>query len=346
MTERLTGLRPGVIGAILLTGLLALPAAAQVMPGGAPTIRTEPATGATSASVVMHGIVFPNGGPAAVWFEYGTGPELGSVSPIKQIGTEFQSTRVNFYLYRVQPGATYYFRMAGRNAYGDARGETLSVNVPVPGTAKQAPYSGGVSPSAGSASGPGFFYRSWPSLGGGAAASSTAPDSGTVSLAASVDNPNPKPGDVFTYALTYRSGSSRASQAHLRVTVPAELEFLGAQPAPAVSGDQLDFDLGALNSGIQETLSVPFRVRPSVRSGASVTIAARLDYLEGTVSRSANANFTILAGQASQTAAVSGVLPLPGQWYIWVALGFLVMLLVVAAYLAYRYLRVRRSFKA
>ncbi len=345
MTERSTGLRQGIIGVILLAGLLALPALAQVT-GGAPVIQTEPAAAAASASVAMHGVVFPNGVPAAVWFEYGTGPELGSASPVKQIGTEFQSTRVIFYLYRVQPGATYYFRMAGRNAYGEARGETLSVNVPVSGAAGQAPYPDNVSPPpAGSASGSHFFYRSWPYLGWLQPASSTI--SGAVSLAASVDNPNPKPGDVFTYTLTYRNGSSaRVSQAHLRVTVPAELEFLGANPAPAVSGDQLDFDLGTLNSGVQEALSVPFRVRQSVQSGSSVTISARLDYMEGAASRSADANFTILAGQASQAAAVSSVLSPNVPWYILVIFGLLALIVILMVYIGYRYFRARRSFKA
>ncbi len=336
--------------------------------GAGPAVETDPATGGTSRAVVMHGLITPNGLPSTVWFEYGTSPALGTVSPSKSIGTEFASTKVNFYLYRVQPGATYYFRMVGQNQNGKSAGQVLTVSIPGAGTAPGQTYP---APGYSTSSVPGqtysipgytypapyaqppantptssFFYQNWPDFGNvfrNQTSTATSGPAGTVSLAASVDNPTPKAGDMYTYSATYRNGSNRAmANAHLKVSLPAQVQFLGTNPAPAVSGNILDFNLGTLSPGVQGSITIPLKIDPSVPAGTSLTAISHMDYLDGSQARSADANYTVLVAGQIPAASVSGT-STGTAWYTILALVLIAAVILLGVYIAYRYVRVKRS---
>ncbi|HEX2207104.1 MAG TPA: fibronectin type III domain-containing protein [Longimicrobium sp.] len=93
------------------------------------TVATDPATLPSSTSATLNGRVNSGGGPATVWFEWGTSPTLASFSPTPAatVGEGVHSAAAT--LTELAPG-TYYFRVAATaGALGPVRGAIRTVEI-------------------------------------------------------------------------------------------------------------------------------------------------------------------------------------------------------------------------
>lgn len=93
----------------------------RVVPTGPPIVATRPATSVSDFSASLHGTVNPNGLHTGVHFEYGPTTNYGFSTPT-QIYNGAAAQDVVGNLSSLVPGATYHFRIVGRNAVGTTYG--------------------------------------------------------------------------------------------------------------------------------------------------------------------------------------------------------------------------------
>jgi len=97
-------------------------------PSGPPAVTTSAASSVTNTSATLNGSVNPNGLATNIWFEWGTSSTLASfnTTPMQAVGSGTTSVAVSANLSGLTAGTTYYFRLAGANSAGTARGAILS----------------------------------------------------------------------------------------------------------------------------------------------------------------------------------------------------------------------------
>jgi uncharacterized delta-60 repeat protein len=110
----------------------------QATSGGAPTAVPSVTTGTageiTTVAAMLGGTVNPNGGFTNAFFEYGTTPALGSVSPNLGAGNGSVPAAISWTLTGLQPGTPYHYRLVASNALGTTQGaiQTFSTVFPPP----------------------------------------------------------------------------------------------------------------------------------------------------------------------------------------------------------------------
>ncbi|MBP2686044.1 MAG: hypothetical protein H6Q81_949, partial [Deltaproteobacteria bacterium] len=98
------------------------------VPAGSPLVVTHSAGGITTAGSTLHGEANPNGSATSAWFEWGTDPDLNSLSttPPQDIGSGFATLPLSAAITALDSWTTYYFRAAAENSAGITRGEIIS----------------------------------------------------------------------------------------------------------------------------------------------------------------------------------------------------------------------------
>lgn len=88
-------------------------------------VSTGDASNVSGTSARLNGFIDPNGSGQGYWFEYGNDPRsFSNATAISKLDPK-HPTAVSADLANLNPATTYYFRLAGQNNYGIARGETL-----------------------------------------------------------------------------------------------------------------------------------------------------------------------------------------------------------------------------
>jgi hypothetical protein len=91
--------------------------------GLAPTVTTNPATNVGTTSVILNGMVNPNGLSTVVKFEYGTTTSYGSgVTATQSPVTGTNAVSVSAMLTSLAPNTTYHYRVVGTNNEGTTYG--------------------------------------------------------------------------------------------------------------------------------------------------------------------------------------------------------------------------------
>ena len=96
---------------------------------GVPIATTGSASPVTASSAQLNGTVLPRGFQTVYWFEYGPTTALGSRLPADHdevAGNGRQVVPVSLSLTGLNPGATFYYRLAAQSSVGPAYGETRS----------------------------------------------------------------------------------------------------------------------------------------------------------------------------------------------------------------------------
>jgi hypothetical protein len=92
----------------------------------APTATSQAATAVGESGATLNGVVNPSGVATQAWFEYGTGPALGSSSPAQDVGDGSNDLSVTHVLSGLTPGTKYYFRVCAQSSAERTDGEVLS----------------------------------------------------------------------------------------------------------------------------------------------------------------------------------------------------------------------------
>lgn len=91
-----------------------------------PTIVTNPATSVSARSANLNSLIINSvDNPATTWFEWGTIPTLGNITPMIALGTLPAAKHINT-ITGLAPATTYYFRAVVQNSSSRINGATLS----------------------------------------------------------------------------------------------------------------------------------------------------------------------------------------------------------------------------
>ncbi|MBI5220545.1 MAG: hypothetical protein HY978_01750 [Candidatus Liptonbacteria bacterium] len=91
-----------------------------------PDATTLNASNVYQNTATLNATVNPRGNAATYRFEYGTSYSLGNSTQSFTTGADSNPNNVSAYLSGLQPGTTYYFRIAASNQYGSSQGQILS----------------------------------------------------------------------------------------------------------------------------------------------------------------------------------------------------------------------------
>jgi phosphodiesterase/alkaline phosphatase D-like protein len=107
---------------------------------GVPGVITDPASGISRTGATLHGRVVSNGAGTA-WFEIGTSsnPATFSKRATIALGAGTVQIRIDDAVTGLQPGTTYWFRMAARTSEGERTGEVRSFTTLPPEPEQVAP---------------------------------------------------------------------------------------------------------------------------------------------------------------------------------------------------------------
>ncbi len=99
-----------------------------------PSVVTGGATETTTTGAILNGTVNPNGGFTNAFFEYGTTPALGSVSPALGAGNGSVPANLFWTVAGLEPGTVYHYRLVAVNSLGTTQGSMLvfTTNFPAP----------------------------------------------------------------------------------------------------------------------------------------------------------------------------------------------------------------------
>ena len=292
---------------------------------GAPFANTNAASGITQTSAVMNGTVNANGSDTTAWFEYGRTVSLGQTVGLRSVGSANATIPVSQQITNLQLGTIYYYRVVARNPYGTAYGNVIAFRTQNGAVYTPPP-------------------PSKPPVGGSALVTVSA-NIQSGGLVPNISNLTPKPGEILTYSVTYRNqGPGSATNAVLRIILPAEVDYLGSNPNTAtVSGNLLTFQIGTIRANQEGTVTVTIRVRDNVPHGTNLNFLAVMDYLDPSGRpQSVSAPLTIQVqdpnGIVATISETGGFLP----WYIWVIIITLFLVMLALSYVFYRYGRSRR----
>ena len=87
-----------------------------------PAAVTGAATAVTTTSATLNGTVDPSGRPTTWYFEYGTGTNYGTKTPVKDGGSGTGATAVSAAVTGLTVGRTYHVRLVATNDAGTSRG--------------------------------------------------------------------------------------------------------------------------------------------------------------------------------------------------------------------------------
>ena len=91
-----------------------------------PSVTTNPATSVSSRNVKLNSFIINSvNNPLTTWFEWGTIPTLGNITPMIALGTLPSAKHINT-ITQLAPATTYYFRAVAQNSSSRINGATLS----------------------------------------------------------------------------------------------------------------------------------------------------------------------------------------------------------------------------
>jgi uncharacterized protein YfaP (DUF2135 family) len=97
----------------------------------APTVTTLAATAVTSAGATLNATANPNGGPASVYFEYGTTTAYGKFSATNTLASNLENAQaVALAITGLTPGTTNHFQAVVQNSLGTNYGGDLTFVTP------------------------------------------------------------------------------------------------------------------------------------------------------------------------------------------------------------------------
>ena len=99
---------------------------------GTPTVTTGAATGVSSTTVTLNGIVNPNGQPATARFDYGLTTNYGATAAVSGTLTGTTAQTVSANLTELTAGTTYHFRLSATNLLGSTNGLDQTFATPLP----------------------------------------------------------------------------------------------------------------------------------------------------------------------------------------------------------------------
>ncbi len=118
-----------IVVTVLATDGLAAKTYTIVVTRHAPVmVSTDPAGNVTATSAVLHGKVNPNGA-ATVWFEYGTTPEYGHVTPAEDFGGTLP-VEASAHVSGLTGSTTYHYRIVALNGEGTHFGADETFTTP------------------------------------------------------------------------------------------------------------------------------------------------------------------------------------------------------------------------
>ncbi|HEY4518119.1 MAG TPA: hypothetical protein VJG48_00660, partial [Candidatus Paceibacterota bacterium] len=85
---------------------------------GAPVVATNKNAIPTDTTVVLTGVVNPNGAFTSYWYDYGTTQEMTKVSATQMLGSGFVNLSAPVYITGLTKDTTYYFRLNAKNEFG------------------------------------------------------------------------------------------------------------------------------------------------------------------------------------------------------------------------------------
>ncbi len=97
-----------------------------------PQMITRTASAIARTSATLSGEAHAKCSATNVWFEWGTSSNLTSFNstPARPVGSGSRGLAVSANLSGLAPGTTYYYRLAGSDMAGPARGASLSFTTP------------------------------------------------------------------------------------------------------------------------------------------------------------------------------------------------------------------------
>jgi len=100
-----------------------------------PTVTTEPATSVTNTGATLNGLVNPNGGSIAAWFDWGIDASFGNTTPNQHPGSGTAPLSFSWPITGLDPATTYYYQACAYNTVsnGTACGAVESFTTPLAG---------------------------------------------------------------------------------------------------------------------------------------------------------------------------------------------------------------------
>ncbi len=93
---------------------------------GLPAVQTDSTTAPYISTVVVKGVVSPNGAPTTYWYEYGQTSALGSNTTGYSVGSGYVALYTPAYITGLLSNTNYYFRLVAQNTFGSVNGATYS----------------------------------------------------------------------------------------------------------------------------------------------------------------------------------------------------------------------------
>ncbi|MBI5401687.1 fibronectin type III domain-containing protein [Candidatus Wolfebacteria bacterium] len=247
--------------------------------GMAPLVFTNPVSSISNNSVTLSGTVNPNYNYTTAWFEYGTSYQFEYIIGYQGVGSWGDNRTVYAYLQNLSPNITYYFRIAAQNSQGTSYGSILTfTNQLTPsGTIPLIPPAASnlVQPTQpNQPTQPSIFNFS-------STVKKSAPKitNETIFLNPLIDNQNPSAGQEITYILNYKNiGKSFVKNASLKIVLSGEVQYQSSNLKAVSTGNNLSFNLGAINSQEQGTVNVKVKIKNLTRGGSALMFAATLNY--------------------------------------------------------------------
>ncbi len=108
-----------LLATVAATALFAAPAFSAAHP---PTVHTNGVSKLTSSSVILYGLVNPQGEATNYVFQYGTSDTYGAQTPLASAGDGATTIKVSQAVGGLQPDTTYHYRILASNATGAVLG--------------------------------------------------------------------------------------------------------------------------------------------------------------------------------------------------------------------------------
>ena len=136
--------------------------------------------------------------------------------------------------------------------------------------------------------------------------------SSLILLVSNSDKGVAKVDEEINYNVVYKNISQqKLSDAVLKVTIPIETDFLGANPsAVSVDGNNIIYKIGDLGIGEQGTLNIKVKVNNRAKTNDTLIFAALLEYLDQNENFHSDSHFlavTVSAGVSLMANLLSAI---------------------------------------
>lgn len=281
--------------------------------GNASAAVTNPATYVYTTSALLNGQINPNGSLTNGWFEYGPTNSLGLRTASQPMGSNNAYSNISFALVGLSPNTTYYFRTVAQSNNGNnSYGSILSFTTTGGGVVVTPPQ-------------PPVVITT--NVGNGSGLS-------CLMLVPALNVSELQPREQFTFTVTYRNGCTyNLSNVYLKVILPPGTEFISTN-YPFFNRDTngISYNLGALPSDSQSSISIQGAVGSSINSGSTLIFSSVLNFNDSRGRfQSLSAYLTAIVGQGKTLGAtVIGTLgSLLSNWI------FDLLLILAVAFLIY-----------